>query len=399
MTGHDTSSAAVDVPPRVLRDRMTWSLYALFAAIGWYLYVLNPSIVLVAEELGATAAVAGLHGTAGAVGAAVGGVILARVSVWLGRRSTVRAGAGVLAAGIALFTGSGAVWGTLSGALLGGIGVGLMLGIANASLSDRHGRAGGAALAEGNAISSFVSAAGPLVLGAMVAAGLGWRMPLLMVVVGLALLAFVVPVLPSEPRADTEDAAAAHLPRAYWWAWGVVVPLIAVEFCYAIWSGTLIAERTGTSVATATSALTAFVLAVGIGRVVTARIALRVTSGVLLLSSVIACAIGWTVLRAADTYSLAVVGMVISGLGVSVHVPIGTARALAAAAGHTDVAMGRLGLGFGVAIAIAPFVLGALTDSVGVVAAFWVVPAILALATLVLVAGWLVDRPLRATTT
>lgn len=388
MTDPVGRTTAADPSTRVRRDRMTWSLYAVFGAIGWYLYVLNPSIVLLSDELGTTAAVAGLHGTSGAAGAATGAALLARASRRLGRRRTIVAGAIALSTGVALIALSGVVWGTLSGALLGGAGVSLMLGIANASLSDRHGDASGAALSEGNAISSFVAAAGPLVLGVMVAAGLGWRVPLLMAVVAVAVLSFIMPPLPPEPAATGSDSAASGLPRSYWWSWAVAVPLIGVEFTYAIWSSTLIVDRTGSTLAGATSALTAFVLAVGLGRVAAARVALRVSSGVLLLGSIAVAAAGWAVLWTADTYAQAVAGLIVSGLGVSVHVPIGTARALGAAAGRTDEAMGRLGLGFGVAAGLAPFALGALADRLGVVAAFWVVPAILAVAALALVAGW-----------
>jgi MFS family permease len=367
---------------------MTWSLYAVFAVTGWFLYVVNPSIVLVADDLGFTAALAGLHGTAGAAGATVGALALPTISTRIGRRRTVFTGAAIISTGVALITLSSAAWGTLSGVFAGGVGVALMLNIANAALSDRHGQRGGAALSEASATGSFISAAGPLILGAAVAAGLGWRSPFLMVVVALALLAVALPALPPQPSTGEPGGPTGRLPRPYWWAWAVAVPLIGVELGYAIWSSTLIVERTGASVPSATSALTAFVLAVGVGRLVAARIALRVSTATLLMSSIVLAAIGWATLWTAHTYPQAVAGMVISGLGVSVHGPIGIARALANAAGRTDLAMGRFGVGIGVAAGTAPFALGALTDRFGVVAAFWVVPAILALSGLLLILSW-----------
>ncbi len=378
---------------RLQRGRVTWSLYAVFAATGWFLYVVNPSIVLVADELGLTAAVAGLHATAGAAGATVGALVLPGTSARLGRRRTVAAGAGAIVAGIALITLSHAVWGTLSGVLATGVGVALMLGMANAALSDRHGRRGGAALSEASAIGSFVSAAGPLVLGAVLAVGLGWRVPLLIAAVAVALLAMSMPPLPPEPASAEGNGGARKLPRAYWWAWGVAVPLIGVELSYAIWGSTLIAERTGVSVAAGTSTLTAFVLAVGAGRIAAARVALRVSTAVLLMASLVIAAAGWSLLWLADTYSEAIIGMVVSGLGVSVHGPIGIARALAHAGGLTDLAMGRFGLGIGVAAGSAPFALGALADRVGVVSAFWIVPVILAATAVLLVVSWRTPAP------
>jgi MFS family permease len=375
-------------PARLQRDRMTWSLYAVFVVTGWFLYVVNPSIVLVADDLGFTAALAGLHGTAGAAGATVGALALPTISARIGRRATLLAGAASISAGVALITLSSAAWGTLSGVLAGGVGVALMLNIANAALSDRHGRQGGAALSEASATGSFISAAGPLVLGAAVAAGLGWRSPLLMVVVALALLAIALPALPPEPATSEPGPVTRRLPSPYWWAWAVAVPLIGVELSYAIWSSTLIVEQTGASIPSATSALTAFVLAVGAGRLLAARIALRVSTATLLMSSIVVAAVGWGMLWSAHTYPQAVAGMIISGLGVSVHGPIGIARALANAAGRTDLAMGRFGVGIGVAAGTAPFALGALTDRIGVVSAFWVVPAILGSSALLLILSW-----------
>ena len=72
---------------------------------------------------------------------------------------------------------------------------------------------------------------------------------------------------------------------------------------------------------------------------------------------------------------------------MALHFPLGVSRSLEAAAGQTDVASGRIAIGAGLAIGLAPFVLGALTDAVGVVWAFLVVPALLAAAALLLVGG------------
>jgi predicted MFS family arabinose efflux permease len=215
-----------------------------------------------------------------------------------------------------------------------------------------------------------------------------------MVVLALALLAVALPALPPEPAPSEPGLVRGRLPRAYWWAWAVAVPLIGVELSYAIWSSTLIVERTGASVPSATSTLTAFVLAVAVGRILSARIALRVSTAILLMSSIVLAALGWCVLWTADTYPQAILGMIISGLGVSVHGPIGIARALANAAGRTDLAMGRFGVGIGLAAGTAPFALGALTGRVGVVSAFWVVPAILACSALLLTLSWHSSEPL-----
>jgi fucose permease len=74
------------------------------------------------------------------------------------------------------------------------------------------------------------------------------------------------------------------------------------------------------------------------------------------------------------------VGLFVTGLGVSLHYPLGIARALAASGGRRDQAAARASLGVGLAVGAAPFTLGAVADRVGTHAAFLVVPALLAAA-------------------
>jgi fucose permease len=122
-------------------------------------------------------------------------------------------------------------------------------------------------------------------------------------------------------------------------------------------------------------------------------LALRVRPGLLLLVSVAVTAVGWLVLWLATSLAVAVVGLAVSGLGMAFHFPLGVSRSLEASGGLTDLASGRIALGGGLAIGLAPFVLGALSDAVGVHAAFVLVPALLAAAGLLLVAGALSVRP------
>ncbi len=71
------------------------------------------------------------------------------------------------------------------------------------------------------------------------------------------------------------------------------------------------------------------------------------------------------------------VGLLITGVGVGVHWPLGIARAIRASAGRADRASGLASVAAGLAAAGAPFVLAGLADAVGVHAAFLVVPVLL----------------------
>lgn len=361
----------------------------MFAVWGWFLYAFNPSVPLIGEDLGVTAAVAGLHGTALAVGTVLAGLVNAPVVRRLGRRRAVYLGAAIVVVGVVLITGTGALWGTLSGAVVAGAGGTLLVNVANAALSEWHGRASGAAITEANGLGALVGAFAPVTLGLLVSSGAGWQTALVVVGALLAVLVIVLPAMPRPTSPPTAHRQARPLPARYWWAWGVLVALIAVEFSYSVWGATLIAERTGEPIGTTTSTITVLILCLGLGRVLGARLALRLGPGRLLVAAIAVTVLGWVVLWTASTLTVAVVGLAISGLGMAFHFPLGVSRSLEAAAGQTDLASGRIALGAGLAIGLAPFALGAVTDAVGVVNAFLLVPGLLAVATALLVGGHL----------
>ena len=374
----------------MVRDRTTWSLYGVFVVWGWFLYAFNPAVPLIGDELGVNNAVAGLHGTALAAGTVLAGLANARVVAARGRRGTLYAGTALVVGGVALIVTSGVLAGTLSGAVMVGMGGTLLVNVANAALSEKHGRAGGAAITEANGLGALVGAMAPVALGVAVAAGAGWQPAVVVVFVLLAVVAIMMPPLASPtPRAESSSGT---LPGRYWWAWGVLVLLIAVEFSYSVWATTLVAQRTGADTGTATSTLTVLILFLALGRIFGVRLALRVRPGVLLLASVGVTALGWAVLWTATNLPMAMVGMAVSGLGMAFHFPLGVSRSLEASGGLTDIASGRIALGAGLAIGLAPFVLGAVSDAVGVHAAFLLVPLLLGLAGGLLVAGNLSAR-------
>jgi predicted MFS family arabinose efflux permease len=356
------------------------------------LYAFNPSVPLIGRDLGVSAAVAGFHGTALAAGTVLAGLMQAPLVARLSRRGTIVVGGVAVIASVALVTATGALWGTLAGAVVAGVGGTLMVNAANVVLADSHGAAGSAAITEANGLGALVGALAPITLGAVVSAGWGWQPALLVVAVLVLGVLLALPPLPASQPDDDPGDGRDGLPARYWWAWGVLVTLIAVEFSYTVWGTTLVAERTGVPVGTATSTLTVLILGLAVGRVLGSRLALRFAPGVLLLGAIAVTAVGWVLLWTSTTLAAAVVALAVSGLGMALHFPLGVSRSLEASAGRPDLASGRISLGAGLAIGAAPFVLGALTDAVGVQQAFLLVPALLLLATLLLVGGRVTAR-------
>lgn len=115
------------------------------------------------------------------------------------------------------------------------------------------------------------------------------------------------------------------------------------------------------------------------GRLVGARLAQRWPTGKLLAGSLVLTLAGFSCFWLLPN-SGALVGILICGLGMSLHFPLAVARALSAAAGHTDRAMSMFALGQGLAAGLGPFALSAVASSSGIHLAFLTGPALLAVA-------------------
>jgi fucose permease len=85
--------------------------------------------------------------------------------------------------------------------------------------------------------------------------------------------------------------------------------------------------------------------------------------------------------------------MLITGIGIGVHWPLGVARAVRSSGGLTDHAAAAASIAGSIAIAVAPFGLGALSDAIGFHEAFLLVPAFLVLALVILIVRPVPDEP------
>src|SRR5205809_681482 len=171
------------------RDRFTWLAYGQLSAFGYFFYGFGPVVPLLLEEQHTSRGVAGLHGTAFAVGGVACGALAPWVVRRFGRQTAMWTALGGLTAGALGFWVAHALWATLPLAVVTSAFGTLVVVVVMAGLSDHHGPAGPAALSEANALAAGVGLLAPLVIGATVAAGWGWRPGLSVVVVLVGLLA------------------------------------------------------------------------------------------------------------------------------------------------------------------------------------------------------------------
>ncbi|MGK5442197.1 MFS transporter [Micromonospora sp. URMC 105] len=410
--------------PRLTHDRTTWLTYAQLGLWGFFLYGFGPVVPLLRDEQGTSAAVAGLHSTAIAVGALLGGALFAPLARRFGRGGAIWVGLAGLAVGVTAFGLLRPLPATLAAvAVVATAGMMVVSGVA-VVLTARHGPAAPAALTEANAVCAGMGILAPLVIGFSVDAGAGWR-PVMAVEVGLialvALAARLLRVRPPQPAPATAAAAnrvgvtasAAEgadgvpgprsgagasdgLPRAYWIAWVLMSVTGSIEVCLSLWTADVLRSHAGMTAASASAAVAAIVCGMFLGRLVGGRIALRWPPAPLLLGALTVSLVGFALFWLAPVGWLAVTGLVVLGLGNALHYPLAISIALAVAGAAADKAAGWSAYSMGVGFGIAPVALGAVADGIGPHLAFLLLPAFIAAALLLTVR---LGRALRATPT
>ncbi len=367
---------------RLVRDQVTWAAYSALATWGFFLYAWGGILPLLREEQGTNRTVMGLHSFVMSMGAVVAGLLTVRIVDRVRRRGAARLGLALVAVGIVLLVVGGSPLVTLPAILVAGTGGSILLNAANPSLSDHHGPAAATAISEGNALGSGVGIVAPLVVGAGVALGLTWRPAALVVLPLAALTLWRVSRIPHGTAAV--DAAThpqpvggkAPLGRRFWLLTGALVVGVGIEFANTAWAADLLHLRTGMSTAAASSAVTAIVVGMTAARLVLGRLALRMSSRGLLLGSLVVVLVGWLVTWTTTSPLVALVGLVVTGVGIAGQYPLGVSLVYAAVGPQGDRATGIISLGVGIFAAFVPFVLGALADATSTHTAFLVVPVL-----------------------
>ncbi|WP_214110928.1 MFS transporter [Acrocarpospora catenulata] len=366
------------------RDRPTWLAYLILAVFATYVYGLAAAVPLIRAEFNLTQAVAGLHGTGMAVGAIVIGLALPMITARYGRRAVTWAGMAGMSTGMVIVAAAPSLPFTLLGYTVASGFAAASLYIQMAVLSDHHGPAGPAAISEANAVGVIGGILSSYVFSLLADSALGWRAAMLIPVVLSALLAVTMSkvwVPAREPDTITPPSPG-RMP--YSWRFhlaGVVLMCcVATEFAYTMWSAEVLSQRTGLSVATATTGITAMLAGMAVGRFAGARLTLRFPVHLVLVGALLLAMSGWALFWSSTVIWLAYAGLALSGLGMSMHFPLSLSRVIDSSDGRPDQASGAASIWAGVGSGAGPLVLGALGDGFGTHTAFLLAPALMGLA-------------------
>ncbi|MCW2640374.1 MAG: major facilitator superfamily protein [Dactylosporangium sp.] len=370
------------MPRLLVRDRLTWLTYAQLAVWGYFLYGFSPAVPLLRDEQHTSRTVASLHGTAFAVGGVLSGLLLPPLIRRFGRPAVIWAGLlGVSVSAVGLLL-SYPLAATLTWVVVASTNGGLVVNGVTAVLADHHAEGGPAAISEANAGAAAIGLIAPLVVGAAVVTGLGWR-PGLAVVVGIVVLvaaaAMIFRVRVPAGSLSASEIASSRLPRRFWLVWASILATGSVEVSLNLWVADVLRSHAHVSPGGATAAVSAMVAGMFVGRLAGSRLVLRLPGTAVMFGALTLSGAGFALFWLATVPWLALLGLVVTGLGNALHYPLGMALAVEYSAGQPDLAVARTSYAIGVSFGVAPFLLAAVADHIGPHLAFLLVPVFLAI--------------------
>ncbi|MBX8516391.1 MFS transporter [Pseudomonas cichorii] len=356
-------------------ERRPWAIYLMFGLFGAQQGMLGPLMPFLRAEFGLDLRWTGLHFAAYALGLVLIGIPYR----WLERRALpigtgrIAIGSIVLASG--LFAIAGGLPMTLPGSVLMGLSGGLVMAVGQAMLGKRYRQQAAAKLVEAHIVAGLCVLGGALLVGAATAMGLSWRTAPL-IVSAWALVMFCAPQTIHRPEPDqtaspetiTDTTNAQRLTRLSLWA--LVILGISAEWGVGFWGAEYIKTHVQTSASVAATLMSLYFAGTVCGRLASSY-ALRRISPLTLLSSVILSAIA-TLLVLSFTEGLAGTAIFIFVLGACLgnFFPLILGSAMRIAPHASSALSTQASQAVGVALLLAPFLLGVLSERIGVEAAF-----------------------------
>ncbi|MEE5126901.1 MFS transporter [Pseudomonas alliivorans] len=267
---------------------------------------------------------------------------------------------------------------TLSGSVVLGFSGGLVMAVGQAMLGRRYGEQAAAKLVEAHIVAGLCVLGGALLVGAATAVGLSWRAaPLL--ISAWALLMFCVPsdlhrteARPTPATASTAAPAdalpAPRLTRLSLWA--LVILGISAEWGVGFWGAEYMKTHVQTSASVAATLMSLYFAGTVCGRLASS-FALRRLSPLSLLTTVIFSAIA-TLLVLSMIQGLAGTAVFTFVLGACLgnFFPLILGSAMRVAPHASSALSTQASQAVGVALLLAPFLLGLMSERIGVEAAF-----------------------------
>ena len=359
------------------RDRTTAFAYVFNSSLTGFQVALGAIMPVIRDDLDISLTIASLHFTIMAVCGMLGSLCTADIARKFGRRVTTYVSLTCSLAGLIVICLAPSVAMTLTGSVLLGIFGPLGIIVSQAEMMDKHRSHRGVALADLSFVISVAMLATVLGAGPIVSITDSWRIALMMPTIALATTYLVLRPLRFTDAQSVGRPRSKHRMTGLAWLFCLTVASqSSFEWCYGYLGAEFMDKAGGLSKGSAATAMALYYTGLVLGRFILVPAVRRVPSFTLLMASFSIALVGFLIMALGPNTEVILIGLFVSGLGISFTFPMITNLAGAAFPDATDWIIGRLFLAGGIAIAIAPFAVGSLADQIGIASSFWVVGGI-----------------------
>jgi fucose permease len=360
------------------RGAATWYCYLLFGLLTYLMNIQGNVVPFLQSELHLSYRVVSFHASAIAVGMIVVGLFGERFSRLVGRQKGLWLGAGGMAAGAILLCLASTPWASIASCGLMGLLGALVPSILPALLADIQRDHRDTAFAEATAFSYAFAILAALSTSAFIWLALGWRCAVILGALYGCFVLFQFARVPLPEPASGGLSSKRTLPSPYWAYWCLLVASVALEFCVLLWAPAYLERVVGLSTTWAAAFAAAFSVGMLVGRFATSWLVRAISPRFVFMATLLIVLVGFGIYWGIDRPFAGVVGIFVLGLGIGPLYPLTLSFAIGSAAEASDAASARFMLGVGLAILVAPAVLGALADRVGLRMAHLVLPILVA---------------------
>ena len=369
---------ALDPPKRFIRDGTTWLGYLLMGSTTFAFATLGPMMPFFRAELQLNLTIAAYHFSAWSMGGLVAGSVGDRIINKFGRFAVIWCAAVIVSLSLLVIVFAHNPAFTIAAALAAGVSASTMGMCINSLMSNRFGSERAMGITEANIIGSIVCSAAPLVVSTFVRSGMGWRPAMMLPILSFILLFITMRSRPVEHDSGKKKLqATGGLPAVYWAYWSVIVLSVACEWSIVLWSAEFLEKVTGLVRTDAVACVSAFLSAMLIGRLIGRKLAGQFSIQTLLPYAAVVGLVGFLMFWLSHSVHMAILGLFISGLGISNFYPLTLSAALSVAPNNATTATARVSIGTGCAVLFAPLALGFVADHKGVFAAYGIIAILL----------------------
>lgn len=387
----DTDSRSI-LPTAFVRDRIVWLSYLMIATYCYIASALGPAMVFLRDELQISYTVAAYHFSIWSFGVVCAGLTGDRIVGALGKSRAVWFACFGICLGSFCIAASRTPYLSIPAALATGFSGSVMAQTLAAFLAERFAEERTLAISEANIAASLSCSLAPLAVSFASKTSLGWRLAFLLPL--LAFLFYFFLGRKSFPKESSEKAtgtriSAGSLPGTYWICWILIFFSVASEWSIIYWSADFLRKVGGLANSDAAAAVTSFLLAMVLGRILGSRFARFVETQRLLKFAAFTALIGFILFWLSRQAMVCIFALFLTGLGISNFYPLTFSMALGVSSHLTGKATARMSLSSGLSTLIAPLILGLLAEKLGIHSAFGFIAFMLVLCNiLVLMPIW-----------